>query len=141
MTGVQTCALPILLVVSSIVLLRSPEALARQFFPDGDYKIYLDSEMTEEKVMAAGNPLNEELKQKILSIDGVTDIIPSRQSLHATYKTEIHQAGGMCDMLTDQNYAAVEAALTEGTMPTDSRSIVIDYNVLKIGRASCRERV
>ncbi len=122
----------ILLVVSSIVLLRSPEALARQFFcPDGDYKIYLDSEMTEEKVMAAGNPLNEELKQKILSIDGVTDIIPSRQSLHATYKTEIHQAGGMCDMLTDQNYAAVEAALTEGTMPTDSRSIVIDYNVLK----------
>ena len=121
----------ILLVVSSIVLLRSPEALARQFFPDGDYKIYLDSEMTEEKVMAAGNPLNEELKQEILSIDGVTDIIPSRQSLHATYKTEIHQAGGMCDMLTDQNYAVVEAALTEGTMPTDSRSIVIDYNVLK----------
>ena len=42
----------ILLVVSSIVLLRSPEALARRFFPDGDYKIYLDSEMTEEKVMA-----------------------------------------------------------------------------------------
>ena len=37
------------------------------------YKIYLDSEMTEEKVMAAGNPLNEELKQEILSIDGVTD--------------------------------------------------------------------
>ena len=96
--------------------------------------IYVEDDgpgMTEEKVMAAGNPLNEELKQKILSIDGVTDIIPSRQSLHATYKTEIHQAGGMCDMLTDQNYAAVEAALTEGTMPTDSRSIVIDYNVLK----------
>ena len=121
----------ILLVVSSVVLLRSPETLARQFFPDGDYKIYLDSEVTEEKTMAAGNPLNEELKQEILSIDGITDIIPSRQSLHATYKTEIHQAGGMCDMLTDQNYATVEAALTAGTMPTDSRSIVIDYNVVK----------
>ena len=121
----------ILLVVSSIVLLRSPEALARQFFPDGDYKIYLDSEMTEEKVMAAGNPLNEELKQEILSIDGVTDIIPSRQSLYATLKTDIYQSGGMCDMLTDQNYATVEAALTAGTMPKDSRSIVIDYNVLK----------
>ena len=39
--------------------------------------------------------------------------------------------GGMCDMLTDQNYATVEAALTAGTMPTDSRSIVIDYNVVK----------
>ena len=118
--------------VSSIVLLRSPEALARQFFPDGDYKIYLDSEMTEEKgYWQRGNPLNEELKQEILSIDGVTDIIPSRQSLYATLKTDIYQSGGMCDMLTDQNYATVEAALTAGTMPKDSRSIVIDYNVLK----------
>ena len=34
-------------------------------------------------------------------------------------------------MLTDQNYATVEAALKAGTMPKDSRSIVIDYNVLK----------
>ena len=51
-----------------------------------------------------------------VSYTHLTDIIPSRQSLHATYKTEIHQAGGMCDMLTDQNYAVVEAALTEGTL-------------------------
>ncbi|WP_237076421.1 MULTISPECIES: ABC transporter permease, partial [unclassified Neglectibacter] len=120
----------ILLVVSSIVLLRSPEALARQFFPDGDYKIYLDSEVAEEKVMAAGNPLNEKLKQEILSIDGVTDIIPSRKSLHATFKTDIFQSSGMCDMLTDQNYATVEAALMDGTMPKDSHSIVLDYYVL-----------
>ncbi len=27
-------------------------------------------------------------------------------------------------MLTDQNYAMVEAALTDGTIPTDSHSIV-----------------
>ena len=81
--------------------------------------------------MAEGNPLNDELKQEILSIDGATDIIASRQSLHATYKTDISQTSGMCDMLTDQNYAAVEAALTEGSMPTDSHSIVIDYNTTK----------
>ena len=117
----------ILLVVSSIVLLRSPEALARQFFPDGDYKIYLQSEVPKEELMAAGNPLNEELKQEILSIDGVTDIIPSRHTLHATIKTDIYQTVGMCDMLTDQNYAAVEAALMEGTMPKDSHSILLDY--------------
>ena len=48
--------------------------------------------MTEEKVMAAGNPLNEELKQEILSIDGVTDIIPSRQSLYATLKRTFTKA-------------------------------------------------
>ena len=120
----------ILLVVSSIVLLRSPEALAKRFFSDGDYKIYLDSKLPEQEVMAAGNPLNEELKQEILSIDGVTDIIPSRQSLYATVKTNINQTSGMCDMLNDQNYAAVEAALLEGTMPKDSHSIVLEYTIV-----------
>ena len=44
----------ILLMVSSLVLLRSPEAIARQSFPDGDYKIYLDSDLPEDKVMAEG---------------------------------------------------------------------------------------
>lgn len=69
----------ILLVVSSIVLTRSPEAQARSYFPDGDYKIYLDSgEVSKEKIMAAGNPLNEELKQEILAIDGITDVIVKR---------------------------------------------------------------
>ena len=116
----------ILLVVSSIVLLRSPEALARQYFPDGDYKIYLDSKLTEQEVMAAGNPLNEELKREILAIDGVTDVIAKRQSLYVDYRANGIQAGGMCDILTEQNYSAVEAALIEGTMPSDARSIVID---------------
>ena len=116
----------ILLVVSSIVLLRSPEALARQYFPDGDYKIYLDSKLTEQEVMAAGNPLNEELKREILSIDGVTDVIAKRQSLHVNYRANGIEGGGMCDILTEQNYSAVEAALIDGTMPPDARSIIID---------------
>ena len=116
----------ILLVVSSLVLLRSPEALARQVFPDGDYKIYLDSKLTEQEVMAAGNPLNEELKQEILSIDGVTDVIAKRQSLHVNYRSNGIEGVGMCDILTEQNYSAVEAALIDGTMPPDARSIIID---------------
>ncbi len=116
----------ILLVVSSLVLLRSPEALARQVFPDGDYKIYLRSELTEQEVMAAGNPLNEELKQEILSIDGITDVIAKRQSLHVNYRANGIEGGGMCDILTEQNYSAVEAALIDGTMPPDARSIIID---------------
>ncbi len=116
----------ILLVVSSLVLLRSPEALARQYFPDGDYKIYLHSKLTEQEVMAAGNPLNEELKREILSIDGVTDVIAKRQSLHVNYRANGIEGGGMCDILTEQNYSAVEAALIDGTMPPDARSIIID---------------
>ncbi len=120
----------ILLVVSSIVLTRSPEARARLYFPDGDYKIYLQSEVPKEELMAVGNPLNEELKQEILSIDGVTDVIVNRQTLHTTFKGDINQNTGNCDMLTDQNYAKVEAALTEGTMPTDSHSIVISGSIV-----------
>lgn len=116
----------ILFVVSSVVLVRSPEALARQSFPDGDYKIYLDSELTEQEVMAAGNPLNEELKQEILAIDGVTDVIAKRQSLHVNYRINGIENGGMCDMLTEENYSKVEAALLEGTMPMDTHSIIID---------------
>ena len=86
--------------------------------------------MPEEELMAAGNPLNEELKQEILSIDGVTDVIANRQTLHTTFKGDINQNTGNCDMLTDQNYAKVEAALTEGTMPTDSHSIVISRSIV-----------
>ena len=88
------------MVVSSLVLVHSPEAIARQRFPDGDYKIYLHSELAEHEVMAVGNPLNEELKQEILAIDGVTDVITKRQSLHINYRANGIECAGMCDMLT-----------------------------------------
>ena len=116
----------ILLVVSSFVLLRSPERLAREYFPDGDYKIRLYSELPEEEIIAAGNPLNEKLNQEILSIDGVTDVLAKRQSLHATYTVNGFTESGMCDMLTEQNYSTVESALVAGTMPTNAHSILID---------------
>ena len=113
----------LLMVVSSIVLVRSPEQIARLYFPDSDYKIYLQD--LSEEMLVKGNPLDEELKQEVLSIDGVTDIIVARQSLYTSIKTDANQNSGICDTLTDQNYAMVEAALTAGTMPTDSHSIVI----------------
>jgi len=118
----------LLMVVSSIVLVRSPEQIARLFFPDSDYKIYLQD--LSEEMLVKGNPLNEELKQEVLSVDGVTDIIVARQSLHTSIKTDANQNSGICDTLTDQNYAMVEAALTEGTMPTDSHSIVIHDQIV-----------
>ena len=118
----------LLMVVSSIVLVRSPEQIARLYFPDSDYKIYL--QYLSEEMLVKGNPLNEELKQEVLSVDGVTDIIVARQSLHTSIKTDANQNSGICDTLTDQNYAMVEAALTEGTMPTDSHSIVIHDQIV-----------
>ncbi len=118
----------LLMVVSSIVLVRSPEQIARLYFPDSDYKIYLQD--LSEEMLVKGNPLNEELKQEVLSIDGVTDIIVARQSLYTSIKTDVNQNSGICDTLTDQNYAMVEAALTAGTMPTDSHSIVIHDGIV-----------
>ena len=115
----------LLLIVSSVVLTRSPEQAARLFFPDGDYKIYLSSEQPEEEVMAAGNPLNDGLRQEILSVDGVTDVLVTRQSLHARFGTSAGTGAGMCDALTDENRQEVEAALISGAMPADAHSVLL----------------
>ena len=115
----------LLLIVSSVVLTRSPEQAARLFFPDGDYKIYLSSEQPEEEIMAAGNPLNDGLRQEILSVDGVTDVLVTRQALHARFGTSAGTGAGMCDALTDENRQEVEAALISGAMPADAHSVLL----------------
>ncbi len=115
----------LLLIVSSVVLTRSPEQAARLYFPDGDYKIYLSSEQPEEEIMAAGNPLNDGLRQEILSVDGVTDVLVTRQSLHARFGTSAGTEAGMCDALTDENRQEVEAALISGAMPADAHSVLL----------------
>ena len=121
----------LLLVVSSMVLTRSPEQAARLFFPDGDYKIYLSSEQPEEEIMAAGNPLDENLRQEILSMDGVVDVLVTRRSLHAKFATSESAEAGMCDMLTDSNRMDVEAALVSGAMPADTHSILLSTGYQK----------
>ena len=121
----------LLLVVSSMVLTRSPEQAARLFFPDGDIKIYLSSEQPEEEVMAAGNPLDENLRQEILSVDGVADVLVTRRSLHAKFRTSESAEAGMCDMLTDSNRMDVEAALVSGAMPADTHSVLLSTGYQK----------
>ena len=101
----------LLLVVSSMVLTRSPEQAARLFFPDGDYKIHLSSEQPEEEIMAAGNPVNEELRQELLSVDGVREVLVTRRSMHAKFGTPASAEAGMCDMLMDTNRMDVGAAI------------------------------
>ena len=121
----------LLLVVSSMALARSPEQVARLFFPDGDYKLYLSSEQPEEEIMAAGNPLNEELRQEILSVDGVRSVLATRRSLHAKFGTSESAEAGMCDMLTDSNRMDVKAALVSGAMPADAHSILLGTSYQK----------
>ncbi len=67
--------------------------------------------------MATGNPLNEELRQELLSVDGVRDVLAARRSLHGKFRISESAEAGMCDMLTDSNRMDVEAALVSGAMP------------------------
>ena len=115
----------LLLIVSSVVLTRSPEQAARLFFPDGDYKLYLSSEQPEEEIMSVGNPLNDELRQEILSVDGITDVLVTRQSLHAKFVTSTSAEAGMCDALTNANRPDVEAALVSGVILADTNSVLL----------------
>lgn len=121
----------ILLVVSSMFLTRSPEQAARLFFPDGNYKIYLDSKQSEAEIMASGNPLNEELRQEVLSVDGITEVRITRRSVHASFRTSANTSAGMCDMINSANYLDIESALVSGVMPTDSHSVILDTNNYK----------
>ena len=38
--------------------------------------------------MSKGNPLNEALRQEVLAVDGVTDVIESRQAIHVRFENE-----------------------------------------------------
>ena len=90
------------------------------------HKIYMNSEKTEYEVMSEGNPLNEALRQEVLAVDGVTDVIENRQAVHVRFENEESSSGGMCDLLSDRNRDQIEATLVSGTLPQDSHSIALD---------------
>lgn len=117
----------LLLAVSSLLILQSPEKLARQYFKNGDYKIYMDSDKEHINLLKQGNPLNEELKQEILDIDGVEEILVTRKS--AGFGATSHEitARGVCDMITKENRELLTQAVVEGSMP-DNNGILLPYN-------------
>ena len=78
--------------------------------------------------MSKGNPLNEALRQEVLAVDGVTDVIENRQAVHVRFENEESSSGGMCDLLSDRNRDQMQAALVSGTLPQDSHSIALDMD-------------
>lgn len=78
--------------------------------------------------MSKGNPLNEALRQEVLAVDGVTDVIENRRAVHVRFENEESSSGGMCDLLSDRNRDKMEAALVSGTLPQDSHSIALDMD-------------
>ena len=117
----------LLLAVSSLLILQSPEKLARQYFKNGDYKIYIDSDKEHIDILKQGNPLNEELKQEILDIDGVEEILVTRKS--ASFEATSHEITehGTCDMITKENRELLAQAVLEGSMPEDN-GILLPYD-------------
>lgn len=115
----------LLLVASALLLTYSPDALSRTDFPNGNYKIYIHSEKDMADVFYAGTPLTETLKQKILAIDGVKDIVVTRQSSGTDFQIADSSYGGMGDRITPDNYTAIESALIDGVMPSSSHNIIV----------------
>ena len=77
-------------------------------------------------------PLTPALQEEILAIDGVTDVVVTRQSLSLRYQlagdASVHSTG-MGDVLTQQNWDTVAARLLAGTMPEGDRSVLVASHV------------
>ena len=123
----------LLLVISSLCLVQSPGKLAKYYFPNGDYRVFLSSEREHIDILKDGNPLDEKLKEEILAIDGVRDIIVTRKS--ATFEAGYNnfRGRGHCDMITPENYEAIEKSVVEGDMPKDAHEILIKDNYKDFG--------
>lgn len=122
----------LLLNIASISLVQDPARMARMEFPLGDYKVYLSSDRAHADILAQGNPLTPALQEEILAIDGVTDVVVTRQSLSLRYQlagdASVHSTG-MGDVLTQQNWDTVAAALLAGAMPEGDRSVLVASHV------------
>ena len=70
--------------------------------------------------------MNEELKQEVLGIDGVEDILVTRKS--ASYGATFGgiTARGTCDMITNENKELLAQAVVEGSMPGDNSILLKD---------------
>lgn len=86
----------------------------------------MDSDKEHIDLLKQGNPLNEELKQEILNIDGVEEILVTRKS--AGFEATSHgiTEHGTCDMITKENRELLAQAIVEGSMP-DNNGILLPY--------------
>lgn len=126
----------LLLCASTLLLTYEPEALAGKYFPNGHYKVYTDSEEELSKILYSGNPLSEELRQEILAVEGVEDVITARKSVGTDYKAGSYTGGGMGDMITPDNCQALEKGLTQGHMPEGKKGILLpDHVGVEVGTA------
>lgn len=115
----------LLLIISSMSLIQSPEKMARQDFLNSDYRIYIDSDKELFDVLYEGNPLNKELRQEILAIPGVNSIKTGRQTGHFRFDFQGVNSSGMCDMITAENRKSIEEAIVEGEMPNHNEILVM----------------
>ena len=92
--------------------------------------------------MEAGNPLNRELKQVILAIDDVTDVITKRQSLHANYRANrIENAGSStrsaCSLISGSTRANTFDKISSKRKAENPQFIGIPEKLVQMGHFPC----
>ena len=115
----------LLLVICSIMLVQDPEQIARRFYPNGDFKIYLKSDRGLLDILKEGNPLNENLKKEVLAIPGVQGIEVGRKTTSYKFRLSDVTSSGLCDLITNENRKLIKQSLVEGSMPEETYGIIL----------------
>lgn len=123
----------LLLVVSASVFgSYSPQQHADVEFPYGHFRLYLDDPELNSYEQMKDSPLTEDLKQELLSIDGVEQVRTLRRNIGGcNFRAETAEGGGRCDILTKEgmslegDWEYVAQHLTSGRMPENDREILI----------------
>ena len=68
----------LLLAASTLLLTYSPERMARMDYPDGDFKLYIESDRDLTDIFRDGNPLSGKLREEVLAHrrSGECDCVP-----------------------------------------------------------------
>ncbi len=116
----------LLLISGSLYTSYSLEEQTKIAFPYGDFKIYLSSDTANSnEIMKTENPFTEDLKNKILAIEGVKEIITVRKAIYGKcYENERMLTSSMIDTYSPSDVPYLESNLIEGSIPADGNYII-----------------
>lgn len=127
----------LLLISASAAVSNTPEQFVRKkmFVNNGSFRIYSSEEMVEKM-----NPLNTSLKEELLNIKGIQEIIQIRESAGmCQFSIDGDATEGMCDIISDHstegNPGFIEQHLIDGQMPKNPFEILLTDGYLDLGIA------
>lgn len=127
----------LLLVSASLLVSYSAESQVKTkvFANGGKFRIYLNDEYLKVAEQIKENPLNEELRQKILAIDGVESVIKLRNTIGEVsfVANGVENEGILCDVISEdskeENSAFIKEHLISGKFPCSKSEILISDTI------------